>query len=120
MGGLSPIRSFNLERPSKARKQISQTKMNLQSQKADKTPSNSPSSMTSQKTQLREGVIIASRKDIMLNLVHRRINNYTKEVAKVRSLLDYYQKVSVVPNPKEAFGEIDERRSYARLPKILS
>jgi hypothetical protein len=31
--------------------------------------------MTSQKIQLRESVIIASRKDIMLNLVRRRINN---------------------------------------------
>ena len=56
----------------------------------------------------------------MLNLAHRRINNYTKEVARVRSLLDYYQEVLVIPNPKEAFGENDERRSYARLPKILS
>jgi len=64
--------------------------------------------MTSLKIQLRESVIIASRKDIMLNLAHRRINNYTKEVARVRSLLDYHQEVLVVPNPKEAFGEIDE------------
>ena len=64
--------------------------------------------MTSLKIQLRESVIIASRKDIMLNLAHRRINNYTKEVARVRSLLDYYQKVSVITNLKEAFGEIDE------------
>ena len=44
----------------------------------------------------------------MLKLAHRRINNYTKEVAKVRSLLDYYQKVSVITNLKETFGEIDE------------
>ena len=64
--------------------------------------------MTSLKIQLRESDIITSRKDIMLNLTHRRINNYTKEVARIRSVLDYYQKVSVVPNPKEAFGEIDE------------
>ena len=76
--------------------------------------------MISQKTQLREGVIIASRKDIMLNLAHRRINKYTMEVARVRSLPDCHQKVSVIPNPKEAFGGIDELRSHARLPKILS
>ena len=64
--------------------------------------------MTSQKIQLREGVIIANRKDIMLNLVHGKINNYTMEVARVRSLPDCHQKVSVIPNPKEAFGESDE------------
>ena len=46
--------------------------------------------MASLKIQLRESVIIANRKDIMLNLAHRRIHNYTKEVARVRSLLDYY------------------------------
>ena len=63
--------------------------------------------MTSLKIQLRESVIIASRKDIMLNLAHRRINNYTMEVARVRSLPDYHQKVSVIPNSKEAFGEIE-------------
>jgi hypothetical protein len=34
-----------------------------------------PWSMTSQKIQLRESVIIASRKDIMSNLARRRINN---------------------------------------------
>jgi hypothetical protein len=34
-----------------------------------------PWSMTSQKIQLRESVIIANRKDIMLNLAHRRINS---------------------------------------------
>ena len=44
----------------------------------------------------------------MLNLAHRRINKYTMEVARVRSLLDYYQKVSVVTNLKEVLGEIDE------------
>ena len=64
--------------------------------------------MTSQKIQLRESVIIASKKDIMLNLTHRRINNYTKEVARVRSLLDCYQKVSVITNLKEAFSESGE------------
>ena len=64
--------------------------------------------MTSQKTQLREGVIIASRKNIMLNLAHRRINKYTMEVARVGSLQGCYQKVIVIPNPKEAYGEIDE------------
>ena len=64
--------------------------------------------MTSQKIQLREGVIIANRKNIMLNLTHRRINKYTMEVARVRSLSDFHQEVLVIPNPKEAFGEIDE------------
>jgi len=64
--------------------------------------------MTSQKIQLRKGVIIANRKDIMLNLVHGRINNYTMEVARVISLPDCHQKVSMIPNPKEAFGESDE------------
>jgi len=44
----------------------------------------------------------------MLNLAHGRINNYTMEVARVRSLPDYHQKVSVIPNPKEAFVESDE------------
>jgi hypothetical protein len=44
----------------------------------------------------------------MLNLAHRRINKHTMEVARVRSLLDCHQEVSVIPNPKEAFGEIDE------------
>ena len=39
-----------------------------------------PSSMTSQKIQLRDGVIIANRKNIMLNLVHGRIKHYTMEV----------------------------------------
>jgi hypothetical protein len=34
-----------------------------------------PWSMTSQKIQLRESVIIASRKDIVSNLARRRINN---------------------------------------------
>ena len=64
--------------------------------------------MTSQRIQLRESVIIANRKDIILNLAYRRINNYTMEVARVRSLPDCNQKVSVIPNPKEAFGESDE------------
>ena len=64
--------------------------------------------MTSLKIYLRESVIIASRKDIMINLAHRRINRYTKEVDRVRSLLDYYQKVSVITNLKEAFGESGE------------
>ena len=49
--------------------------------------------MTSQKIQLKEGVIIANRKDIMLNLVHGRINHYTMEVARVRSIQDYHQQV---------------------------
>ena len=44
----------------------------------------------------------------MLNLAHRRINNYTMEVARVRSLQDCHQEVSVIPNPKEAFDESDE------------
>ena len=44
----------------------------------------------------------------MLNLAHRRINNYTKEVARVRSLLVCHQKVSVITNLKEAFGESGE------------
>ena len=44
----------------------------------------------------------------MLNLAHRRINNYTMEVARVRSLPDCHQKVSVIPNLKEAFGESDD------------
>ena len=56
----------------------------------------------------RESVVIASRKDIMLNLAHRRINKYTMEVARVRSLSDCHQEVLVIPNPKEAFGEIGE------------
>ena len=64
--------------------------------------------MTSQKIQLRESVIIANRKDIMLNLARRRINNYTMEVARVGSLRGCYQKVLVIPNPKEAFDENDE------------
>jgi len=64
--------------------------------------------MTSQKTQLREGVIIASRKDIMLNLVHRRINKYTMGVARIRSLPDCHQEVLVIPNLKEAFDEDDK------------
>ena len=64
--------------------------------------------MTSQKIQLRESVIIASRKDIMLNLAHRRINNYTKEAVKVRSQPDYHQEVSVIPNLKGTFDESDE------------
>ena len=76
--------------------------------------------MTSQKILLREGVIIANRKDIMLNLALRRINKYTMEVARIRSLPDRHQEVLVIPNPKEAFGENDEWRSHARLLKILS
>ena len=64
--------------------------------------------MTSLKILPRESVIIASRKDIMLNFAHRKISNYTMEVARVRSLQGCYQKVSVIPNPKEAFGESDE------------
>ena len=63
--------------------------------------------MTSPKTQLREGVIIASRKDIMLNLAHRRINQYTMEVARVRSIQDYHQHVIGTHNTKEAHDEID-------------
>jgi hypothetical protein len=63
--------------------------------------------MTSQKIQLESYVIIAN-KDIMLNFAHERINNYTMKVAKVGSLQNYYQKVSVIPNPKEEFGENDE------------
>ena len=37
----------------------------------------------------------------MLNFAHRRINNCTMEVAKVRSLQGCYQKVLVIPNLKE-------------------
>ena len=44
----------------------------------------------------------------MLNFAHGRINNGTMEVAKVGSLQGCYQKVSVIPNPKETFGESDE------------
>ena len=43
----------------------------------------------------------------MLNLAHRRINKYTMEVARVRSQPNCHQEVSVIPNPKEAYGEID-------------
>ena len=43
----------------------------------------------------------------MLNLAHRRINKYTMEAARVRSQPDYHQEVLVIPNPKEAYGEID-------------
>jgi len=63
--------------------------------------------MTSLKIQLREDVIIASKKDIMLNLAHRRINNYAMEVARVRSIQDYHQQVIVTHNTKEAHDEID-------------
>ena len=76
--------------------------------------------MTSQKIQIRESVIIANKKDIMLNFAHGRINNYTMEVARVGSLQGCYQKVSVIPNPKEALDESDECRSHARLHKIFS
>jgi len=44
----------------------------------------------------------------MLNLALRRINKYTMEVARIRSLPNHHQEVLVIPNPKEAFGEIDE------------
>jgi len=44
----------------------------------------------------------------MLNLAHRRINKYTMKVARVRSLPDCHQKVSVITNLKEVLGEIDE------------
>ena len=64
--------------------------------------------MTSQKIQLRESVIIANRKDIMLNLVHRRINNCTMKVARVWSLQDSDQQVLVTYNTKEALDETDE------------
>ena len=43
----------------------------------------------------------------MSNLAHRRINKYTMEVARVRLQPDCHQEVSVIPNPKEADGEID-------------
>ena len=83
--------------------------------------------MTSQKTQLREGVIIASRKDIMLNLAHRRINQYTMEVARVRSIQDYHQHVIGTHNTKEAHDEIDVvddvslpcKRCYPDVPVIM-
>ena len=55
----------------------------------------------------------------MLNLAHRRINNYTKEVARVRSLLDYYQKVLVVPNPKEALVKLTNEEVMLDYPRSL-
>ena len=83
--------------------------------------------MTSQKIQLREGVIIANRKDIMLNLVHGRINHYTMEVARVRSIQDYHQHVIGTHNTKEAHDEIDVvddvslpcKRCYLDVPVIM-
>ena len=44
----------------------------------------------------------------MLNFAHGRINNYTMEVARVRSLPDCHQQVLVTRNMKEALDEIDE------------
>ena len=44
----------------------------------------------------------------MLNLTHRRINNYAMEVARVRSIQDYHQQLMVTHNTKEAHDEIDE------------
>ena len=44
----------------------------------------------------------------MLKFADRRINNCTMEVARVGSLQSCYQKVSVIPNPKEEFEEDDE------------
>ena len=116
MGGLSPTRSFNLERPSKLENRSVKPRWIFRVGKLTKHQATILSSMTSQKIQLREGVIIANRKDIILNLAHRQINKYTMEVARVRLLLDCHQKVLVIPNPKEALGEIDESRSHARLP----
>ena len=58
-------------------------------------------------SKLRESVIITNRKDIILNLAHRRINNYAMEVARVRSIQDYHQEVMVTHNTKEAHDEID-------------
>ena len=82
--------------------------MNLQSQQTDNTLSNNSVEYDITKDPTKRKVIIASRKDIMLNFAHRGINNCTMEVPKVRSLQGCYQKISVIPNPKEAFGEIDE------------
>ena len=77
-------------------------------------------------SKLRECVIIANRKDIILNLAHRRINSCTMEVARVRALQDYHQQVLVTHNAKEAHDEIDEvddvllsllrKRCYPRSP----
>ena len=82
--------------------------------------------MTSQKVQLRSCVIVANKKDIKLNFAHERINNYTIEVARVRSLPDCHQQVLVTHNTKEAHDEIDEvddvslslpyKKFYSRCP----
>ena len=63
----------------------------------------------------------------MLNFAHERINNYTMKVARVKSLPDCHQEVSVIPNPKEAFDEIDVvddvslpcKRCYPDVPIIM-
>ena len=77
-------------------------------------------------SELRGSVIIANRKDIILNLAHRRINSCTMEVVRVRSLQDCHQQVLVTHDTKEAHDEIDEvddvllslprKRCYPRRP----
>jgi len=127
MGGLSPIRSFNLEGPSKLENRSVKPRRIFRVRKLTKHQATIPSSMTSQKIQLREGVIIANRKDIMLNLVHGRINHYTMEVARVKSIQDYHQQVIVTHNTKEAHDEIDVvddmslpcKRCYLDVPVIM-
>jgi len=62
MGGQSLINSFNLEGSSK-RKKTNQTRINLWSQRADNTPSNT--SVENNITKDLEGVITVDRKDII-------------------------------------------------------
>ena len=118
MGGESPIRSLNPERSSELESGPVKQRWTFRVSKLTTHEATILWSITSQRIQLRSCVIVANKKDIMLNFAYRKINNYTMEVARVGSLQGCYQKVSVIPNPKEAFDENGEWRRHAGLLKI--
>ena len=107
-GWTIPYKEFQPQNIKRARKRSSQTKMNFQSQQADNTLSNNSVEYDITKNTAKIMCYRCQQEGHYANFFHGIINNYTMEVARVISLLDYHQKVSVIPNLKEAFGESDE------------
>jgi len=81
--------------------------MNFQSQQAGNTPNNN-SVEYNNANDIAKIMCYRCQQGHYAKFSPRRINNCTMEVARVGSLQSCYQKVSVIPNPKEAFGESDE------------
>ena len=85
-------KEFQPRKTKQARKQFSQTKMNLQNQQVDITPSNNSMEYDITKDPAKIMCYHCQQEEHYAKFSHGRINNCTMEMAKVRSLQGCYQK----------------------------